>query len=74
MKPTKNVLLRRLQRNSDLDITKPVALPVDFSRVSPHEREVARYQSEDARTGQQTDETPPTVRFRKQRLQRAGKK
>lgn len=47
------------------DITQPVPLPYDATTVSPHERDVARFQSEDARTGAQTDEVPPTVRMMK---------
>ena len=44
------------------DLSRSVPLPIDPSTVSPHEREVARFQAEDARTSAQTDETPPTIR------------
>lgn len=52
----------RKPQYKDPDITRPVPLPVDFSVVSPHERDVARYRAEDARTGEQSDETPRRVR------------
>lgn len=48
-------------RRRQADINRPVPLPYDAAAISPHERDVARYQSEDARTGAQTDEVPPTV-------------
>lgn len=65
MSTPKIKLKRRFQRPAD--VTQPVPLPVDFASVSPHERDVARYRSEDSRTGQQVDETPPTVKHKKKR-------
>ena len=53
--------MQKRERN----LNEPVPLPVDFSSVSPHERDVARYRSEDARTGRQTDEVTPTTRYKR---------
>lgn len=51
----------RRRRVMPRNINEPVPIPYDAATVSPHERDVARYQSEDARTGVQTDEVSPTV-------------
>lgn len=55
----------RTRRQEQRDLNEPVPLPVDFASVSPHERDVARYRSEDARAGAQTDATPPMVRYKR---------
>lgn len=44
------------------NINERVPLPYDAATISPHERDVARFRAEDARTGMQTDEVPPTIR------------
>jgi hypothetical protein len=56
------------QSDAQLDLRKPVPLPVDLSTVSSHERDVARYRAEDARTGAQTDEDAPTIVRKKRGL------
>lgn len=53
-------------RSPDLD--SPVPLSRDAASVSAHERDVARFRSEDAKTGVQTDEDPPTVVQKKRGL------
>jgi hypothetical protein len=52
-----------MRRRARPDINQPVPLPYDATSVTPHERDVARFQAEDARTGMQTDEVTPTVRI-----------
>lgn len=65
--------VRYQQSSAEPDLNKPVPLPLDHSTISPHEREVARFRAEDAKTGGQTDEVPPTVVRRPQRgLRRSG--
>ena len=59
----KSRFLRTQEKERNLN--EPVPLPVDFTSISPHERDVARYRSEDARSGAQTDETAPTVRYKR---------
>ncbi len=51
------------RRMAPHNINEPVPMPYDETTVSPHERDVARFRSEDARTGMQTDEVPPTIRM-----------
>lgn len=51
------------RRRTAPDLNQPAPLPYDPTTISPHERDVARFQAEDARTGAQTDEVPPTVRM-----------
>lgn len=48
-------------RGGGMDINFPVHLPRDETSISAHERDVARYRAEDARTGAQVDEVPVTV-------------
>lgn len=62
MMPQKMTMpMRRRRPTPQRDIRAPVPLPYDATAVSPHERDVARFQAEDARTGMQTDEVAPTM-------------
>jgi len=78
LKPGRSTMRSRMpmpmdqQQGNPPDLMQPVPLPIDASTVSPHERDVARFQSEDARTGVQTDEVPPTVIRRGRKAMRSG--